>query len=52
MKGMEKISEAILDKVKMEAQQIVKEAEEKALQGIEKAEKEIEAKFEEGVGQY
>jgi vacuolar-type H+-ATPase subunit E/Vma4 len=48
MKGMEKISEAILDKVKMEAQQIVKEAEEKALQGIEKAEKEIEAKFEDG----
>ena len=47
MKGMEKISEAILDKVKIEAQQIVKEAEEKALQEVEKAEKRLETKFEE-----
>jgi len=47
MKGMEKISEAILDKVKIEAQQIVKEAEEKALQEVEKAEKQLETKFEE-----
>jgi len=47
MKGMEKISEAILDKVKVNAQQIIKEAEEKALQDIEKAEKQLETKFEE-----
>jgi len=47
MKGMEKISEAILDKVKVDAQQIIKEAEEKALQEIEKAEKQLESKFEE-----
>ncbi len=46
MKGMEKISEAILDKVKIEARQIVKEAEEKALQEVEKAEKQLETKFE------
>jgi vacuolar-type H+-ATPase subunit E/Vma4 len=44
---MEKISEAILDKVKVDAQQIIKEAEEKALQDIEKAEKQLETKFEE-----
>ena len=48
MKGMEKISEAILDKVKMDAQQIIKEAEEKALQEVEKAEKQLESRFEEG----
>ena len=47
MKGMEKISEAILDKVKVDAQQIITEAEEKALQEIEKAEKQLERKFEE-----
>jgi len=47
MKGMEKISEAILDKVKVDAQQIITEAEEKALQDIEKAEKQLETKFEE-----
>jgi len=47
MKGMEKISEAILDKVKVDAQQIIKEAEEKALQEVEKAEKQLESKFEE-----
>ena len=47
MKGMEKISEAILDKVKVDAQRIINEAEEKALQDIEKAEKQLETKFEE-----
>jgi vacuolar-type H+-ATPase subunit E/Vma4 len=47
MEGMEKISEAILDKVKVDAQQIIKEAEEKALQEVEKAEKQLESKFEE-----
>ncbi len=47
MKGMEKISEAILDKVKVDAQRIIKEAEEKALQEVEKAEKQLESKFEE-----
>ncbi len=47
MKGMEKISEAILDKVKVDAQRIIKEAEEKALQDIEKAEKQLETKFKE-----
>jgi len=47
MKGMEKISEAILDKVKVDAQQIITEAEEKALQEVEKAEKQLESKFEE-----
>ena len=47
MKGMEKISEAILDKVKVDARQIITEAEEKALQDIEKAEKQLERKFEE-----
>ena len=30
MKGMDKLSSAILDKVKEEAQQIIKEAEQKA----------------------
>ncbi len=47
MKGMEKISEAILDKVKVDAQQIITEAEGKALQEVEKAEKQLESKFEE-----
>jgi len=47
MKGMEKISEAILDKVKVDAQRIIKEAEGKALQEVEKAEKQLESKFEE-----
>jgi len=47
MAGMEKISEAILDKVKNEATQIIKAAEEKAWQEIEKAEKQKEIKFEE-----
>ena len=46
--GMEKISEAILDKVRAEAQDVIKEAEEKAREGIEKAKKQQEAKLEEG----
>ena len=47
MEGMEKISRAILDKVKADAEQIIKEAEQKAWQEIEKAEKEWEEKFQE-----
>ena len=45
MAGMEKISEAILDKVRADAQRIVKEAEEKALKDIQEAEKHKEARF-------
>lgn len=45
--GMEKISEAILDKVRAEAQDVIKEAEEKAREGIEKAQKQQEAKLDE-----
>ena len=47
MKGMEKISEAILDKVRAEAQDIVEEAEEKARERIQKAEQQQAAKLEE-----
>lgn len=47
MKGMEKISEAILDKVRADAQDIVKEAEEKAREKIERAKKQQAAKLEE-----
>jgi len=47
MAGMEKISEAILDKVKADAQQMIKEAEEKAWREIQEAEKQKETKFEE-----
>ncbi len=47
MKEMDKLSEAILDKVKVDAQQKITEAEEKALQEVEKAEKQLESKFEE-----
>lgn len=47
MEGMEKISRAILDKVRADAEQIVKEAEEKAWQELEKAEKQRETKFKE-----
>ena len=47
MKGMEKIREAVLDKVKVDAQQIITEAEGKALQEVEKAGKQLESKFEE-----
>lgn len=47
MQGMEKISEAILGKVKVDAQQIIKDAEEKALQEIEKSERHAQSRFEE-----
>ncbi len=50
MKGIEKISEAILSKVKAEAQDIVKEAEEKARERIERAKEQQEAKLEEEKG--
>ncbi len=46
MRGMEKISEAILDKVRVDAQNMIKEAEERAREGIEKAKKQQEAKLE------
>jgi len=46
MSEMAKISEAILDKVRVEADQIIKEAEEKALEEVRKAEKQLEARFE------
>ncbi len=39
MKGIEKISDAILDKVRVEAQDIVEEAEEKARERVDKAKK-------------
>ncbi len=47
MRGMEKISEAILDKVKAEAQDIVGEAEERARGRIQKAEQQQKTKLEE-----
>jgi len=50
MKGIEKISDAILDKVKVEAQDIIKEAEEKARERIERAKRQQEAKLEEEKG--
>ncbi len=46
MKGIEKISEAILGKVKTEAQDIVAEAEEKARERIERAKEQQAAKLE------
>ena len=45
--GIEKISDAILDKVRVEAQNIIKEAEEKAEERVGKAKKQREAKLEE-----
>jgi len=50
MKGIEKISEAILDKVRVEAQDIIKEAEGKARERVEKAKRQQEAKLEEEKG--
>ena len=50
MKGIEKISEAILGKVRAEAQDIVGEAEEKARERIERAKRQQEAKLEEEKG--
>jgi len=44
--GMEKVSEAILDKVKAEAQDIIIDAEEKARERLEKVKEQHEAKFE------
>jgi vacuolar-type H+-ATPase subunit E/Vma4 len=43
---MEKISEAVVSKVRLDAQSIIKEAEEKAQEEIEKANKQREVKFE------
>jgi len=50
MKGIEKISEAILDKVRVEAQDIIKEAEGKARERVEKTKRQQEAKLEEEKG--
>jgi len=50
MKGIEKISEAILDKVRAEARDIIKEAEGKARERVERAKKQQEAKLEEEKG--
>ncbi len=44
---MEKISEAVVGKVKLDAQNIIREAEEKAREEIEKAKKQRETRFEE-----
>lgn len=44
---MEKISEAVVSKVKLDGQNIIKEAEEKAQEEIEKAKQQREARFEE-----
>jgi V/A-type H+-transporting ATPase subunit E len=43
---MEKINQAVLDKVRVEAQNIIEEAEEKAREEIEKAKKQREARLE------
>ncbi len=47
MAGMEKIGEAILDKVKAEANDIIKDAEDRAKQEIEEAKKQQGARLEE-----
>jgi len=47
---MEKISEAVVGKVKLDAQKTVKEAEEKAQEEIEKAKRQSEIRFEEERG--
>ena len=44
---MEKLSEAVLTKVRVEAQSIIQEAEEKAREEIEKAKRQREARFQE-----
>ena len=44
-KGMEKISEAVLDKVKVEAKNIIKEAENKAREGVKKAKQQQAARL-------
>ncbi|UCC90312.1 MAG: hypothetical protein JSW24_04060 [Dehalococcoidia bacterium] len=50
MKEMEKIGEAILDKVKAEAEDIIKEAESKAAKEVAQAKKQQAAKLEEEKG--
>ena len=50
MKEMEKIGEAILDKVKAEAENIIKEAESKAAKEVAQAKKQQAAKLEEEKG--
>jgi len=50
MRGMERISEAILDKVKADAENVIKEAENKAQEEIEKAKAQQQAKLEEQKG--
>jgi len=47
MSGMEKISEAILDKVKIDAQNIIQEARERAQERIQKAEQQQKARLKE-----
>jgi len=47
---MEKISEAVVSKVKLDAQNIIREAEEKAQEELEKAKKQREVRFEEERG--
>jgi V/A-type H+-transporting ATPase subunit E len=47
---MEKISEAVVSKVKLDAQNIIREAEEKAQEEIEKAKRQREVRFEEERG--
>ena len=47
---MEKISEAVVSKVKLDAQNIIREAEEKAQEEIEKAKRQRETRFEEEKG--
>ena len=45
--SMEKVSEAILDKVKAEARDIIKDAEQKAQERLDRAREQYQAKFEE-----
>ena len=47
---MEKISEAVVSKVKLDAQNLIKEAEKKAQEELEKAKKQREVRFEEERG--
>ena len=47
---MEKISEAVVAKIKLDAQNIIREAEEKAQEEIEKAKKQRDVRFEEEKG--
>ena len=47
MDNMEEIRSAILDKVRKEAEQIIKSAEEEALKEMENAEKQLEMRFQE-----